>query len=806
MKVIKFGGQSLSNGKPLQRCIEIIQHKLNQNEQITVVVSARGETTNQLLELMNYARQNKSIDELWNDFISYQIEPIPEIDFSVEIEELRQLLKGIELLHEYSDKIEAKVLGYGEIFSAIIVTKLIQNAGFNSQFVDSRRLIITDSNYLNALPLEELSEEQTKLIVQPILDQSVTPIVTGFIGSDLRRDTTTLGRNGSNYTASLLAKFLAAEKVENYTHVDGIFTADPNLIKQAKLIQSISYDDVNEMVNFGANILHAKTLVPLVEQSIPIEIKNTNAPLNNSGTLVSNQPGNSTAKNLSVLPNKALLIIEGRGLLGKVGIDQRIFSTMQRANVSVGIISQASSERGIGLVIDEQDSSKAVEALKQEFQYDFQNKDIQKISAQKGFSVVSLIGLELDQFAAPFQALIHNQVVPKLINNTVTGKNVSILISKQQTQKAIQIIHSILFEDAKPVYVAIFGTGNVGTELIEQILESTTEIQQRKQIKLVVFAIANSKKMYLNDEGIGSDWKSKLSESSIKTNKNTLFEYVEQHHLGNLIFIDNTASKDLANEYLEFVEHGFDIVSSNKIKNSGPIEKYKTLKIQLTNHKKQYLYETTVGAGLPLIDTIKLLHLSGENITRIRGVFSGSLSFMFNEFSRSNQPISELIKKAMELGYTEPNPMIDLSGVDVARKLLILARELDLENEIEDVEIEALLPEQFQNLSQQEFFHQLTELDKLYQKKKEKLQDGFVYRYVGDLHGDLSQSKALLNVRLEQVEQNSTLGQLSGADSIFELYTESYGDRPIIIQGSGAGAKVTARGVFGDILRISQRL
>ncbi len=720
IKVLKFGGQSLSNGQDLQRCLSIIKQMSSDGSEYVVVVSARGKTTDQLLELMNRAKNNYSIEQQWLAFKEEQIAPLPSIDFTEEFKALRDLLRGIELLKEYSDKIEAKVLAYGELFSAQIVAALLNQDKVDAQFVDSRKLIITDSNYLNALPLEDTSEEQCQKVLKPILQNRFIPVVTGFIGSDLRGDTTTLGRNGSNYTASLIAKFLRADKVENFTNVNGLYTADPNLIENAHLINDVSYEEVNEMVNFGANILHAKTLIPLIERSIPIEIRNTNAPLSEPGTLISNQANTGKAKSLSVLNNKALLKIEGRGLLGKVGIDERIFSTMQRANVSVGIISQGSSERGIGLVIDEADAHKAVDALKQEFQYDFHTKDMQNISAQKGYTVLSMIGLELDQFAKPFQALINNQVVPVLINNTVTGKNVSILIEEGDTQKAVQIIHAELFEKAKPVYLAIYGTGQVGAALVDQILASKEEIERRKHIKLVIVALANSRSMLLHAKGIDAHWREQLERSTEKPDLTALYDLVEKHHLGHLIFIDNTSNQELVNQYSDIVQHGFDIVSSNKIMNSLPIASYQEFRQELKENHKTYLYETNVGAGLPLIDTIKMLHLSGENITRIRGVFSGTLSYLFDQFSETEQPISGIIQQAIDKGYTEPDPRLDLSGMDVGRKLLILARELDLENNIEDVAIENLIPEALRSLTVDEFLANLTALDAHYNQLKKQ--------------------------------------------------------------------------------------
>lgn len=342
-----------------------------------------------------------------------------------------------------------------------------------------------------------------------------------------------------------------------------------------------------------------------------------------------------------------------------------------------------------------------------------------------------------------------------------------------------------------------------GGTLIEQILDSAHDILIRKRLELKIVAIANSKKMALNKGGFGSDWRQKMNYSQVDSNVDALIKYAKEHHLENLVMVDNTASKDFVKHYDAFVENGFDVVSSNKIYNTLSISQYRNLRKSLEKNKKQYLYETNVGAGLPLIDTIKLLHLSGENITRIKGVFSGTLSYVFNNFSLRDEKFSTIINEALEKGYTEPDPREDLSGNDVARKLLILARELDLINEFEDINIQNLVPEALLSVSKSEFLSRLEELDDEYQKIKENQAEEHVLRYVGDLHGDLQKDKGELDVKLISVPANSALGQLKGSDSIFEIYTESYGENPIVIMGAGAGAQVTARGVFGDILRIS---
>jgi homoserine dehydrogenase len=393
-----------------------------------------------------------------------------------------------------------------------------------------------------------------------------------------------------------------------------------------------------------------------------------------------------------------------------------------------------------------------------------------------------------------------------LFNNTVTGKNVSLVVNKKQLHKAVNVIHGEIFDLSKKVNIAVFGHGLVGSALINQVLNSKTEIENRKGIELNIFAIANSKQIILNKEGVDNNWQEQLNSKDSSYNIEDVIDYAQTHHLENLIAVDNTASKDFHKNYEKLVKAGFDLVSSNKIANTISHDFYAQLRQTLKSNKKEYLYETTVGAGLPLIDTIKLLHESGENITRIRGVFSGTLSYLFNTFSSTEKSFSTIINETVEKGFTEPDPREDFSGNDVARKLLILARELDLKNEFSDIEVENLIPEKLQGISTTQFLNSLEDLDEDFQKIKHSQKENHVLRYVGDLYGDLSQNKGELKVQLVSIPNESALGLVKGSDAIFEIFTESYGENPIVIQGAGAGAQVTARGVFGDILRLSKTI
>ncbi|WP_282123011.1 bifunctional aspartate kinase/homoserine dehydrogenase I [Algibacter mikhailovii] len=803
MKVLKFGGKSLANGKGIETVLSIIENKVKDGDRITVVVSARGTATDDLESILNKALKGESFQEELEAFKAYQIEPFKTVDFSEEFAVLDKLFEGVSLLRDYSSKTKDTILAQGELLSVKLITSILSAQGIKANTVDARELIKTDEAFGNAQPLSKLSRENTQAFFKK--NKDVVNVVTGFIASNLKNETTTLGRNGSNYTAALIANFLDAEELQNYTHVSGIYTADPSLVADAKQIRELSFSEANELANFGTSVLHAKTIIPLVEKNISLRILNTfNA--NDPGTLITARPSTKEVTSLSILDNVALLNLEGRGLLGKIGVDARIFKALSNYNISVSIVSQGSSERGIGLIINADQATQAVIALEREFESDFYSQDVNKIDVVDDVAVISIVGIELSSFHKPFNALIKNQITPLLFNNTVTGKNVSLVVKKNQLHKAVNVIHGEVFGISKKINVAIFGHGGVGGALINQILKSKDDIEKRKGINLNVFAIANSKKLLLNKNGVDVHWEENIKTTSQGSALEDVINFAKSNHLENLIAVDNTASAVFYQNYVPLVEAGFDLVSSNKVANTVSHEFYKDLRLQLKGHNKQYLYETTVGAGLPLIDTIKLLHESGENITRIRGVFSGTLSYLFNNFSVQDKPFSAIVQETIDKGFTEPDPREDFSGNDVARKLLILARELDLQNEFDDVAVQNLIPEAYQNISVESFLNQLQVLDEEFEKIKDNQEEGYVLRYVGDLSGDLSQDKGHLEVKLVSIPEDSTLGHVKGSDAIFEIFTESYGEQPIVIQGAGAGAEVTARGVFGDILRLSKHI
>ncbi|MDA8596509.1 bifunctional aspartate kinase/homoserine dehydrogenase I [Flavobacteriaceae bacterium] len=802
LKVVKFGGKSLANGEGLDHVIGIIENKLSKKESLALVLSARGETTDWLEELLSEAENGYFNEAGLEQLITYQKQPFPEVNLDEEINYIRKVLGGVEVLRDYSEKVKDAFLAQGELMSIKVVGAILNDKGVSNQLVDTRELLVTNTDFGKAIPDEKTSLNKFRLFKKDL--GSDLPIFTGFIGADINGHTTTLGRNGSNYSASLIANFLDADSLESYTHVSGIFTANPDLVPSAKQIESISYAEANEMANFGATILHAKTIIPLIEKNIPLRILNTFND-KNQGTLISSESSGDGIKALSVQKDMALINLEGRGLLGKVGVDARIFGALGKQGVSVGIISQGSSERGIGFVVEDKDAKRAKEALEKEFEHDFLTRDVATISILRGVAVLSVIGQDLVSFHKALASLERNNIHPQLINNTVTGKNICLVLAQENLNKAVNVIHGQIFGVYKTINLALFGKGLVGGTLIRQILDSQKQILERRKVKLSVFAVANSKTVLIDGSGIDQNWESKLLElDNCENSVQKVIDFAQDNHLENLIAVDNTASESFVENYPVLVEAGFDLVSSNKIGNTISYDFYEELRAKLDANNKKYLYETNVGAGLPLIDTLKLLHHSGENVTRIKGVFSGSLSYLFNTYSESDVSFSETLKEAIEKGFTEPDPREDLCGNDVGRKLLILARELDLKNEFEDIKIDNLIPEDLRAGDVNGFLQRLDEFDAPYSQIKADQSPDHVLRYIGDLSGDLSGEKGLLEVKLVSVPKSSSLGGVQGSDSIFEIYTESYGNQPLVIQGAGAGAEVTARGVLGDILRLTE--
>ena len=806
MKILKFGGKSLDNGSGILTVLDIIIDNYRAGEAPVVVVSARGKSTDALLALAEQACAGESYEAALQAFWEHQCQDTT-LRFEAERVQLERLLSGISLLGECSPRTADELVSYGEVLSSQYVAQALKDRGYEAVAIDSGDFLVTDAHYGSASVFTEASRERCRALFAG-LPAGVIPIVTGFIARDEAGRRTTLGRNGSNYSAALLANFLEASLMENYTHVDGIYTANPSVVAEARKIDELSYADAAELSQFGAEILHIKTIEPLQERGIPLRVLNTfSYGEESNGTLVTAHPRDKVVRALASLSGKALIHFEGRNMLGRSGIDARIFRSFEAAEVSVSLIAQGSTERGTAIVVDEEEADRAVEALVQEFHHDLETGHVTKIYAEKGLAVVAIIGLNLLEFDRPYRALVRNRILPILLSNSVPENTLCLLVrDDEEREKALKVIHGELFERPKRIHLAVIGHGTVGGAFIGQIIQQRELLIAQKNIDLRIFAIADSRHLLLSSSGAEADWATELERAPFSGDlAEAIISYGQRQALENMILVDNTSSPVIASHYARYAAEGFDIVSSNKKANIAPYADYSYLRDTLQRHRRSYRYETNVGAGLPLIDNLKLLHLSGERITRIHGLFSGSLSYIFNRLTEEpDRSLRSIVEESARLGLTEPDPREDLSGEDVARKVLILVRELDVPAELSDVRWENPVPEALRSLSLEHFWARFGELEASIEALRATAKPDEVLRYVGDIVWDDVRQEATLSAGLRLVSRTSPLGRVSGADSCFEIYTESYGSQPIVIQGAGAGAAVTARGVFGDVLRLAE--
>ncbi len=804
MKVLKFGGKSLADGHPLTLALSLITEYVRRGGTHfpAVVVSARGTTTDRLLQLIRLARRGEDYRDAAEELIGLQTAGTA-VDLSAEHDTLLQLLRGVELLGICPPNVIDRILAFGEICSSKVVASLLRDRGVQALAVDAGDLFVTDDRYGDATVYMSESEHRTRAYFDALPEGTVA-VVTGFIARDTGGHRTTLGRNGSNYSAALLANFLDANGMENYTNVDGIYSAHPGLVLGARKINELSYVEAAELAQFGADVLHYKTIDPLQSKEIPLRILNSFHPLgvDQQGTVISAYPSDTGGRAIAALRNKALLHFEGREMLGQPGIDARIFAAFRDAGVSVGMISQGSTERGTAIVVDEIDADRAVSALKEEFATEMRHGLTTAIYAERELAVIAIVGVSLAHFDKPYVALVRNGIVPQLVNNSPHGGSLFLVLSEHQVPMALNVIHGEIFEHPRRIHVACIGHGTVGGAFVHQLTSQRDSILRHKELDIRLFAIASSHQLLLDQSGIGTDWQERKSQAPQTSDPvSDIITYAREQALENVVVIDNTASPDIAARYIEIAECGFDLVSSNKIFNTSSYVDYLHLRHILKQRRRCYRYETNVGAGLPLIDNLRLLHLSGDRITRIRGLFSGSLGYLFSCIG-GGATFVDALRGAMNRGLTEPDPRIDLSGMDVARKLLILARELDVPSELSDISVQNLVPPHLSELEVDDFMTHLSEVE-AYSYRDVTTPPGTVLRYIGEFFQPEDSAPATMRCALTAIPIDSALGQVQGADSCFEIFTESYGDQPIVIQGAGAGAEVTARGVFGDLLRVA---
>jgi bifunctional aspartokinase / homoserine dehydrogenase 1 len=817
MKVLKFGGTSCGTKESIASVIDIINGKLAKKEKIAVVFSAMGGITNLLIEAAekavnaddSYFEAIKVAEERHFEVVRHAIEVKTQSRVFANIRtlfnELEDVLKGISLIRELTARSLDLIVSFGERLSTTLIFEILKAQGVDCQYLDSRKLVKTNSNF----GMAEVNFEKTNALIHEYFAKSnVLQLITGFIGSNDDNVTTTLGRGGSDYTGSIFGAALDAEEIEIWTDVDGMMTADPRKVPNAFTIPNITYAEAMELSHFGAKVIYPPSLQPAFAKNIPLRILNT---FNTAfeGTVVSKEAKASEyiITGISSIDNLALVNLQGSGMIGVAGVSAKLFTVLAKHKISVILISQASSEHSICFAIDPKASKQVKRILEKEFAHDIDVGDIEGIEIQENLSVIAIVGEGMRR---------HTGVSGKLF--TVLGKNginivataqgsselnISVVIEKKNISKALNVIHdTFFFSQVKSLNLFLVGTGLIGKALLAQMLQQQNYLNKYKAIKINLIGIANSRKMLIDEHGISlENWEEELDSKGKKSETWQFVEKIKALNLPNSIFADCTANKQMPNHYLGLFEANVSVVTPNKVANSGPYEEYALLHRTALKKGVKFLYETNVGAGLPVINTLQGLIASGDRFEKIEGVFSGTLSYIFNNFNE-NVRFADIVKEAKEMGYTEPDPREDLSGMDVARKILILGREVGLKLEPEDVTIEKLLPENCEKAPTVEaFFEELNVSNDFFAKMvSDAKKEGKVLRFIATLENNK------INIGVKGIDQKHPFYQMEGADNIISFTTKRYNVRPLVIKGPGAGADVTASGVFADIVSIGSYL
>ena len=813
MKILKFGGTSVANANNIRLVLSIVEKTAASSTKLVVVVSAFSGVTDLLLLAASKAA---SKDVTFNDVVS-QIEnkhkeAIEELIITSQqkslleatnkdINHLKTLLDGCFLLGELSNRTSDTIMGFGELLSSQIIAKALEQKVHNSGYKDSREIIKTNNHFGKAVVNFELSSQ----LIKDYFNSNVfrVTLVPGFIASSTDGYSTTLGRGGSDYTAAILAGALNAELLEIWTDVSGMFTANPKIVKQAHPIETISYQEAMELSHFGAKVLYPPTIQPILKLNIPIVIKNTFEP-EAAGTYISSErnKNENPIKGISHIDNIALLTLEGPGMIGVSGSSKRLFEVLSNENINVIFITQASSEHSICIGILNEDADNAQIAIDKAFELEITQNKIDPSIVEENLCIIALVGENMKSYQGlsgkMFSTLGKNNVNIRAIAQGASERNISAVINKRDVKKALNTLHECFFEDnAKQLNLFVMGVGNVGEKFIEQIHQQKKFLKENLKINLRVIALSNSRKMLFDEEGISlNNWKTSLENGEV-ANKESFISNVIALNLRNSIFVDVTANESISQTYTHYLKQNISVVTCNKIACSSAYENYNNLKQLSRKFNAPFLFETNVGAGLPIIDTLKHLIASGDKVHKIQAVLSGSLNFIFNNFDEKNS-FHDVVKEAGVQGFTEPDPKIDLSGVDVARKILILIRESGYKMEIEDIANESFLPvECLETKNNKDFFASLIKnaahFENIY---KEALAKDNRLKYVAKFED----GKA--SVGLQFIPKESPFYNLEGKDNIVQFYTDRYVDQPLLIKGAGAGAAVTASGIFADVIRI----
>ena len=817
MVVFKFGGTSIGNVERIKNVASILKDNLKKHKEIVVVLSAFGGVTDNLIKMSvsaskgdsDYELQFKKLEELHISVakellpVKYQTETLSHVKLT--LNELEDVLHGVFLVKEISSRSQDFIMSFGERLSTHIVTNYFNSIGINSEFIDSRKIIKTDESFGNA-KVDFIATSD--LIKQAFNSSKKLKVVTGFIGSTVNEETTTLGRGGSDYTAAILASVLKAKEIEIWTDVDGVLTTDPRKVKNAFPIKNLSYEEAMELSHFGAKVIYPPTMQPALSKGIPVRIKNTFNP-KFEGTLIGSKGNGSKylIKGISSIDNISLLGINGSGMVGVAGTSQRIFGALAAKNISVILITQASSEHSLCIAVLPAYALAAQKAIEQEFKYEIKEGLVNKPEVESSLSIIAVVGENMRRTPGisgkVFNSLGKNGINISAIAQGSSERNISVVIPRQDESKALNVLHDAFFlSSVKTANIFLVGPGKVGTTVLEKINEQENYLKKEYGLRLKIVGLANSKNMCFDANGINiTGCKDKLLNSEQKTDLSAFVKEMVKLNLSNSIFVDCTASKEVAKTYGEILKSNISIVTPNKVANSSAYNKYVELKELALKHNVKFAYETNVGAGLPIIGTLKDLVSSGDKILKIEGILSGTLSYIFNSFDK-NKKFSEIVLEAKQKGFTEPDPRDDLKGTDVARKLLILAREIGIPLEFKEMKVENIVPQKLMAIkTADEFLEKLKDYDSHFEKlrsdaekKKRKL------CYIAELNNNSAK------VTLTEVGEDHPFYFLDGSDNILSVRTVNCGNRPIVIKGPGAGVEVTAAGVFADVIRISNYL
>lgn len=813
MKVLKFGGTSVGSEKSISAIIEILKQETAKNGSPVVVLSAMGGVTNLLSAMATKAATGESFIEYLTELQNRHFDVIKALldvprqnpvftKLKLYFNELEDILQGIASLRELTPRINDLVLSYGERCSTLLVSKIAEQHFGEAVFADATELIRTDSSFGQAHVNTDLSEMLIRSFYQEHAGKLI--FVTGFIASNDEGRITTLGRGGSDYTAALIGSALHSEAIEIWTDVNGMMTADPRMVKKAFPLEELSYTEAMELSYFGAKVIYPPTMIPAFLKKIPIIIRNTFEPAF-PGTVIRHDCRDSrhTVKGISSINEISLLNLQGSGMVGKAGFSGRLFSLLAREQINVILITQSSSEHSITFAVKPADALNARKLIEREFELELEARKIDLPVIEDSLSILAIVGENMKETpgisGTLFQALGRNGVNVRAIAQGSSEYNISVIISRHDLAKALNAVHDAFYTDLKKTLnVFCLGTGNIGRTLFRQIREHRDFLQKQNGILINVIGVSNSRKMAFNDEGLNlENLQEVLFEEGEDADLDLFIARMKEMNLPNAVFVDNTASPLPITRYAEVFSSNISVVTCNKIGNSSDYAQYHTFRDLAHKHGVDFYYETNVGAGLPIIRTLKDLMMSGDRVIRIEAILSGTISFIFNNF-KGDASFHDVVKLAQEKGFTEPDPRDDLSGMDFMRKMLILARDAGHELEQSDIRIQNILPQSCLDAqSVEEFYAELLANNEYFEQiKKEAEASGKVLRYIGKLED------GKVAITLQMVDDSHPFYMLSGSDNIISFTTDRYKDRPLVVKGPGAGAEVTAAGVFSDIVNV----